>query len=473
MAVDEMRAPVVHWPSDPVPTGPNAPAGSLPTVAPLAAGPRRAPARQVPALPVAPANGTRPAAPTAPPPVAPVAPVAPAPVPRAPLMYPPVDRSSATPPEPIQPDRFRPPTGEMPPVQQRPAQPRPVSPQAVVPPAPVVPVPAGPVPVFPGPAGPVPVSGPSSATTARLPEPVTAIPVTAPAMAPVTAVPVTAIVSPVPAPVVTPTSIVPASPGYPVNPAAAWRSPAWPAQPQLPANAGHTGYPTGGYPAVTGAQTGGYPIVHALPAGNVQAPEAVPRSRPPVGVLLLGLLIGLLVFGSTGYLIGSTTNGSTVDDAPAGQEQLNRSRLNPTFVPLADAWVPWVGGCRSSSEAGGPAPQPGERVRVKCSVNAAIDVYFIQFRSAADRDTVRAARATQNATSARIAAGAVPVVAQRAGTSGRTTGHYVEFAYQAGGRTYGGIYWDDDNTTGAYIEKQWTDGDGGWLPLRDTWQRYT
>lgn len=479
MAVDEMRAPVVHWPSDPVPTGPNAPAGSLPTVAPRAAGPTRAPVRPAPALPVAPANGTRPAAPTAPPPVAPVAQ---APVPRAPLMYPPVDRSSAIPPAPIQPDQFGPPTGELPPVPQRPVspppiehrpvspppvppvagqQPRdhwPVSPQAVVPPAPV----------FPGPAGPVPISGPSSATTARLPEPVTAIPVTAPAMAPVTAIPVTAIpvtaiTSPAPAPVVTPTSIMPASPGYAVNPAAAWRSPAWPAQPQLPANAGHTGYPTGGYP-----------IVHALPAGNVQAPEAAPRSRPPVGVLLLGLLIGLLVFGSTGYLIGSTTNGSTVDDAPAGQEQVNRSRLNPTFVPLADAWVPWVGGCRSSSEAGGPAPQPGERVRVKCSVNAAIDVYFIQFRSAADRDTVRTARATQNATSARIAAGATPVVAQRAGTSGRTTGHYVEFAYQADGRTYGGIYWDDNNTTtGAYIEKLWTDGDGGWLPLRDTWQRYT
>ncbi|GAA0956269.1 hypothetical protein Vau01_033940 [Virgisporangium aurantiacum] len=288
--------------------------------------------------------------------------------------------------------------------------------------------------------------------------PVTA-PVTAPA-APVTAIPVTAITSPAPAPapLVTPTSIMPASPAYAANPAAAWRSPVWPAQPQPPAH-GHTG---------------GYPIV---PAGHDRASEATPRSRPAVGVLLLGLLIGLLVFGSTGYLIGSTANGSTVDGAPAGdtgQEAANRSRLNPVFVPLADAWMSWLGGCVSSSEAGGPAPQPGEQLRVRCSVNAVINVYFIQFRSAADRDKVRAARATQNTTSAPIAAGAAPVAAQRAGTSGRTTGHYVEFAYQTGGRTYGGIYWDDDNTTtGAYIEKLWTDGDGGWLPLRDTWQRYT
>jgi hypothetical protein len=403
---------------------------------------------------------------------APVAPVAQPPVPRAPLMYPPVDRSSSTPPEPIRTEQFRAPAT------QPPRDDWPVAPQAVVPPAPVTAVPAParlPEPVTAVPVtapvmAPVtaPVMAPAAApVTAPVMAPVTApaaaqvtAPVTAPAAAaPVTAIPVTAITSP--APVVAPTSIMPASPGYAVNPVAAWRSPVWPAQPQLPPH-GHTG---------------GYPIVQALPTGHDRASDAPPRSRPPVGVLLLGLLIGLLVFGSTGYLIGSTANGSTVDGAPAGgtgQEEANRSRLNPVFVPLADAWVPWLGGCRSSSEAGGPAPQPGERLRVKCSVDAAVDVYFIQFRSAADRQTVRAARATQNATSARIAAGAAPVAAQRAGTSGRTTGHYVEFAYQADGRTYGGIYWDDDNaTTGAYIEKQWTEGDGGWQPLRDTWHRHT
>lgn len=218
---------------------------------------------------------------------------------------------------------------------------------------------------------------------------------------------------------------------------------------------------------------------HALPAGSATrtaVEESQARSRPPVGVLLLGLLIGLLVFGSTGYLVGSTSSGSTVEGETAGgsQEAANRGRVGPLLAPLAEGWIPWLGACLSSSEADGPAPAAGEQFRVKCAVNPTIDVFFVQFASAADRDTARTAKQTENANSARIAAGAAPVVAQRAGASGRTTGAYVEFAYQNDGRTYGGIWWDDSTTTGAaYLEKQWNEGDGGWRPLRDLWQRYT
>jgi hypothetical protein len=303
---------------------------------------------------------------------------------------------------------------------------------------------AAPVPV-----SPVPVSPAAVSPAPALPEPVTAVPVTA--------VPVTAIVSP--PQIVIPTSIMPAVPyRYPVPPAAApYRQPQLPPpqpRPQLAA-APHpaTPYPTGGYPTVPGPH----------------------RTRPPVGVLLLGLLIGLLVFGSTGYLVGSTSSGSTVDDgAPAAQEAGNRRRVGPVLAPLADGWVPWLGACLSSSEANGPAPRPGEQLRVRCAVDSTIDVFFVLFASAADRDKARATRQAENAGSVRIAAGAAPVVAQRAGTSGRTTGAYIEFAYQNEQRTYGGIWWDDSATTGAaYIEKQWTEGDGGWRPLRDLWQRYT
>ncbi len=217
---------------------------------------------------------------------------------------------------------------------------------------------------------------------------------------------------------------------------------------------------------------------HALPAAaSTPADDGPVRSRPPVGVLLLGLLIGLLVFGSTGYLVGSTSSGSTVDDGAAAaggsQEAANRRRVGPLLAPLAEGWVPWLGACLSSSEADGPAAKAGEQFRVKCAVNSTIDVFFVQFNSAADRDTARTDKQTENANSGSIAAGAAPVVAQRAGSSGRTSGAYVEFAYQNEGRTYGGIWWDDSTTTGAaYIEKQWTEGDGGWRPLRDLWQKY-
>jgi hypothetical protein len=338
----------------------------------------------------------------------------------------------------------------------------------------------------------------ASAPAPALPEPVTAIPVTAITSA-------TAFSSgayPVQAPpqLVTPTSIMPASPGYPGYPGYAdttgqypgsWRQPVWPAgathaqpqlappqaRPQLPATPQRGGvYHTGNYPTVHATQA-----VHA--AVRNLADDAPARSRPPVGVLLLGLLIGLLVFGSTGYLIGSTSNGSTVDGGTAaagnttgeGQEAANRRRIGPLLAPLAEGWVPWLGACLSSSEANGPAPQAGEQSRVRCAVNATIDVFFVQFKSAADRDKARVTKQTENASSARIAAGAAPVVAQRAGTSGRTTGAYIEFAYQNEGRTYGGIWWDENVTTtgSAYIEKVWSDGDGGWRPLRDIWQRYT
>lgn len=188
---------------------------------------------------------------------------------------------------------------------------------------------------------------------------------------------------------------------------------------------------------------------------------------------MLGLLIGLLVFGSTGYLVGVTSvagSAEASDGSRDGRQERNRLIVGPLLLPLASSWLPLIDGCRSSSEAGGPPPQPGEQVRVRCSAGGSIDVFFVQFRSTGDRDSARQARATQNGASARIAAGAAPVAAQRAG-------NYTEFAYQFDGRTYGGIYWDEDKddettATGAYLEKVWSDGDGGWRPLRDLWNTY-
>jgi hypothetical protein len=274
--------------------------------------------------------------------------------------------------------------------------------------------------------------------------------------------------------VVTPTSIMPASPGYPSRPAAdPLHYPAVAEWRRLPRG---NVYQTGGYPTVRGTSR------LALPAGPSAGPAAPARSRPPVAVLLLGLLIGLLIFGSTGYLVGSTSGASDVDGASNGvgntaresQEAANRRRVGPLLVPLAASWLPWLGGCLSSSEAGGPAPQAGEQSRVSCAASASINVFFVQYKATADRDKARGTRTSQNANSTKLAAGAAPVANNRSGTSKRTTGGYIEFAYQADGKTYGGIYWDDaTSTAAAYIEKLWSDGDGGWSPLRDLWQRYS
>jgi hypothetical protein len=133
--------------------------------------------------------------------------------------------------------------------------------------------------------------------------------------------------------------------------------------------------------------------------------------------------------------------------------------------------VAWAAECVSSSAAGGPDRQQGEQLRILCAVNT-ISIYFVQFRSTADLSKVRATRQKQNADASRIAPGAAPVVAQGSGTSGRTTGRYIEFAYRVGGRTMNGIWWDDTaSNTAAYIETQWTRD--GWRQLRDLWQRYS
>jgi hypothetical protein len=207
--------------------------------------------------------------------------------------------------------------------------------------------------------------------------------------------------------------------------------------------------------------------------------------------------VGLLVFGSTGYLVG-TTAGSRAEPEPAAadagpataeaspaasapaplppfeanQLAFNRRKVGAVLVPLAESWLPWVGGCVTSSEAGGPRPEAGEQSRVFCELSN-LDVYFIQYRSVSDRDRARAARQAQNGDASRLAPGAAPVAAGRAGTSRRTSGAYVEFAYRDGGRTISGVWWDDAGTaTAAYVETPWTDGTG-WRPLRDIWQRYS
>jgi hypothetical protein len=308
-------------------------------------------------------------------------------------------------------------------------------------------------------------------TTARTPivyPPVHSAPVTPLSAAPVTpaivtAAPVTAVLTSA-APGPSTDRMAPVR--YPAVPA--WRPPVWPAQPP------------------------------PMPTYQPAAEEAV-RFRPPVGALVLGLLLGLVVFGSTGYLVGARLAGSTVDTAPAAVDRAgvpaasgsaasasaaaapaaneddrtvtNRRVVGPALASLAESWLPVLADCVSSSEAGGPIRQQGEQLRVLCAVNT-ISVYFVRYRSAAELSKVRATRQKQNADASRIAPGAAPVAAQRPGTSGRTTGRYIEFAYRVGGRTMNGIWWDDAaSTTAAYLETQWTDD--GWGKLREVWQRYS
>jgi hypothetical protein len=72
----------------------------------------------------------------------------------------------------------------------------------------------------------------------------------------------------------------------------------------------------------------------------------------------------------------------------------------------------------------------------------------------------------------------VAAATDKTAPSGRTTGNYVEYAYQVTERdvvrTVSGIRWDDVQApVGAYLLASWADGIGAnWAPMRDLWGRY-
>jgi hypothetical protein len=294
-----------------------------------------------------------------------------------------------------------------------------------------------------------------------------------------------------------PTYPYPDEPGPPMDPTPPVRRPAVPVwhQPvwRPPASRPPASRPPASRPPVWPAQP---PTTAPYRPTTQPAREESPRSRPPVGALVLGLLLGLILFGSTGYVVGARAADSTVDTAPAAvggagdpsasgspapapsatedaRTATNRRVVGPALASLTESWLPALADCISSSEAGGPVRQQGEQYRVLCAVNT-IGVYFVQYGSAADLSKVRTTRQKQNADAARIAPGAARIAAERSGASGRTTGRYIEFAYRVGGRTMNGIWWDDTaSATAAYVETQWTDGADGWRPLRDIWERYS
>nr|BFE68637.1 hypothetical protein GCM10020092_019380 [Actinoplanes digitatis] len=75
----------------------------------------------------------------------------------------------------------------------------------------------------------------------------------------------------------------------------------------------------------------------------------------------------------------------------------------------------------------------------------AMSVIFVEYATTADRDKARVETLGQNVDARELTPGVGPAV-ERATPSGRTNGNYVEFAYQASGKTVSGIWWDDSST---------------------------
>jgi hypothetical protein len=219
-------------------------------------------------------------------------------------------------------------------------------------------------------------------------------------------------------------------------------------------------------------------------------PSPPKPSRLGLGILI-GVLVGLLLFGTAGYFAGDYLASSDPDPAPtasprptgsigpyeAGQLELNRAKFTGDLAVIAEPWLAWVGGCASSGEQFGPKLEAGEQTRVFCEYNN-VSVYFVQYKTVADRDNKRTARQKQNTDAQALTPGAA-APSKKGGTSGKTNGTYIEYAYRVGtgdqARTTSGIWWEQDSApVAAFIEVFWTDGIGEkWDALRDVWLRYS
>jgi hypothetical protein len=247
--------------------------------------------------------------------------------------------------------------------------------------------------------------------------------------------------------------------------------------------------PTSGTPAPT---SGGPPDPYDFSfSGRRIEPSPPPeRNRLIIG-LAVGLVAGLLLFGTAGYFVGNSARPgpaaapTTAAPTPSGSlgifEQNQLARNQPHFTtagltPLAQGWLPHLSGCERNGEAGGPVLNPGEKARVRCTLNS-MSVVFVEYASIAGRDKARVKTLGQNVDARSLTPG-VGAATQRPTPSARTTGNYVEYAYKLTerrvARTVAGIWWDDAQTpVAAYLLAYWKDGAGeSWEPMRDLWSRY-
>jgi hypothetical protein len=202
---------------------------------------------------------------------------------------------------------------------------------------------------------------------------------------------------------------------------------------------------------------------------------------------------GLLVFGVGGFFAGRATGGKaapkvtvTATASPAAgklgvfeqsQLTLNQPHFAGTgLVAISQGWLPYLSSCSRSGEPGGPALNPGEKARVRCTLDG-MSAIFVEYDSIAARDKARVKTLSQNVDARTLTPG-VGAAAQRSTPSGRITGNYVEYAYKLteGGvtRPVAAIWWDDTQTPVAgYLLAYWKEGLGeSWDPIRDLWARY-
>jgi hypothetical protein len=218
---------------------------------------------------------------------------------------------------------------------------------------------------------------------------------------------------------------------------------------------------------------------HGLPTTSSRRITPTPPDPPPtrlVAGLLIGLLAGLLLFGTAGWFTGRATAPEPTPPKPAtptkqalGLFEQTQATLNAAHFKgpnLAQPWLPYLSNCATVT----PVQADGEKARVRCTVDG-MSAFFVEYQSTAARDKARGKLQPQVREASTLTPGAK--------TPGKTAdGNYVEYAYRLteGGvtRTVAGIWWDDvRRPVAAYLLAYWQDGLGErWEPMRDLWSRY-
>ncbi|MBT8225684.1 MAG: hypothetical protein HKP61_11105 [Dactylosporangium sp.] len=198
--------------------------------------------------------------------------------------------------------------------------------------------------------------------------------------------------------------------------------------------------------------------------------------------ILIGLIVGLVLFGGAGFAIARVTD-RPIDAGPApsasasaslyerSQLALSRTKVTGNLIAFSETWLPYVSGCSRDGDPNGPKLNSGEVSRVACE-RGAVRVTFVEYRSISDRDKMRTRVLGQNVDARALA----PGVANPTEGREEPRGYYIEYAYktssETSNRVYVGIWWDSINDPVAgYILTSWEEGlDSHWEPLRDLWK---
>jgi hypothetical protein len=218
-------------------------------------------------------------------------------------------------------------------------------------------------------------------------------------------------------------------------------------------------------------------------ASNEPAPPGK-STRRLLTVVVVGLIVALLT-AAGGYFLGAATSGKptagpSATPSPAlplfeaNQKALNEVKFSGDLVPLAQPWLPYLGGCLSDTDLDGPKLLADETRHVFCRYGG-VSVHFAQYKSEAAMNNERDYRRQLNQTTDSLAPGQ-QVPSQKKGGLSHAQGDYVEYALKGSdGRPLCGIWWNLAHSSGAMFMEALCHEvlADQWAPLRDLWQRYS